>query len=130
MYSSKRHSPKKIRKRQPKEGWETTTGSKRTRKSNRSAAVKFAFAKDVQKRPWTRSLPELQDLREEVRTMKVVEGDMIFNARIRDDGRKHNLANSSLSNYMKQRNKDIYEGRLGRFPRYILFHFLTNIPIR
>ena len=92
ILSSKRHSPKKRRKSKHKQGWETSTGTKRTRNSGRTAKMKAKLVQGMQKRPWTRSLPELQDLRDEVRTMKVIEGDMIFNARLADEnGRRHTL---------------------------------------
>ena len=130
ILSSKRHSPKKRRKSKHKQGWETSTGTKRTRNSGRTAKMKAKLVQGMQKRPWTRSLPELQDLRDEVRTMKVIEGDMIFNARLADENGRRQLAKGSLSNFQKQRDNDVYVGRLGRFPRYILFHFLTHIPIR
>ena len=35
-----------------------------------------------------------------------------------------------LSSFQKQLDNDVYRGSLGRFPKYKLFHFLTDIPVR
>ena len=82
MLPSYRHSPKRRLRASSNKGWETSVGNKRHRKSSKNSRIQSGLVRAAQKRPWTRSLPELQDLRQEIRTMKIVEGDMIFNANL------------------------------------------------
>ena len=79
------------------------------------------------KRPWSRALPELNDLREDVHIMKQVEADMVFRGVI-SPPKSNSLVACTLSSYQKQKDNKHFKNQLGRFPRGVLFHPLTTVP--
>ena len=134
MVSPERHSPKKrprtmkkkkrdedpISPSKKKRSWTTAGSGRKTRREK-------AQHNNTRKRPWTRALPELQELRNDVHAMKQIESGMVFNASLAHL-RSGTLKDSQLSAYQKQKDNEYFENSFGRFPRALLHHPMTTIP--